>query len=162
MPGQEDFFSCGYSDDCLRIASINSNNSTITVKDPAQYTIFSTSDSSTGAGADSRNQRGFYIYNGLEELDSPGEWYLNKNAGTLHFWPPDNSMNTADIVVSILEDPITVSLETNNLTIQHIHFEYSRGTGLILQNTIRTKIIDSIFENLGTIGISTSVKLSIC
>ncbi|MGE5607932.1 MAG: hypothetical protein ACM359_01650, partial [Bacillota bacterium] len=30
----------------------------------------------------------FYFLNVLEELDSPGEWYLDRKTGVLYFWPP--------------------------------------------------------------------------
>ncbi|MBM3211888.1 hypothetical protein FJZ33_06705, partial [Candidatus Poribacteria bacterium] len=30
----------------------------------------------------------YYVKNIFEELDAPGEWYLDKQTGTLYFWPP--------------------------------------------------------------------------
>ncbi|GAF94180.1 unnamed protein product, partial [marine sediment metagenome] len=31
----------------------------------------------------------YYIYNKFEELDSPGEWYLDKDSNTVYLWLPD-------------------------------------------------------------------------
>ena len=31
----------------------------------------------------------FFIDNALEELDAPGEWYYDRAAKRLYFWPPD-------------------------------------------------------------------------
>ncbi|MBM3804793.1 MAG: right-handed parallel beta-helix repeat-containing protein [Acidimicrobiia bacterium] len=31
----------------------------------------------------------FYVQNLLEELDEPGEWCVDKQTGTLYFWPPE-------------------------------------------------------------------------
>lgn len=31
----------------------------------------------------------YYVRNLLDELDSPGEWYLDKQTWTLYFWPPE-------------------------------------------------------------------------
>ncbi len=30
----------------------------------------------------------YYVQNLLEELDAPGEWYLDRRTETLYFWPP--------------------------------------------------------------------------
>ena len=38
-----------------------------------------------GVGAGSR----FFVENVFEELDSPGEWYFDREAGLLYFWPPE-------------------------------------------------------------------------
>ena len=43
----------------------------------------------------------YYVRNLLEELDSPGEWYLDKRTWTLYFWPPEGSaepVQKADIL----------------------------------------------------------------
>ena len=34
-----------------------------------------------------KNQR-FYFLNVPEELDQPGEWYLDRATATVYFWPP--------------------------------------------------------------------------
>ena len=35
-----------------------------------------------------RKGQRFYFLNVLEELDQPGEWFLDREAGMLYFWPP--------------------------------------------------------------------------
>ena len=30
----------------------------------------------------------YYFLNVLEELDRPGEWYLDRQTGMIYFWPP--------------------------------------------------------------------------
>jgi len=46
-----------------------------------------------------------YFVEGLfEELDSPGEWYLDRKAGTLTYWPlPGEDMAKAPVVAPVLE-----------------------------------------------------------
>ena len=41
----------------------------------------------TGLYGFRKGQR-FYFLNVLEELDQPGEWFLDRKAGVLYFWPP--------------------------------------------------------------------------
>ena len=38
-----------------------------------------------------RKGQRFYFLNVLEELDQPGEWFLDRNTGCLYFWPPSPS-----------------------------------------------------------------------
>ena len=49
----------------------------------------------------------FYIENVFEELDSPGEWYLDKTEGILYYLPPENvDLETAVIEVPLLQQVV--------------------------------------------------------
>ncbi|HSH92933.1 MAG TPA: hypothetical protein VK968_02170, partial [Roseimicrobium sp.] len=52
--------------------------------DPATRKITLTGDASYPIRPTDR----YFVQNLLEELDAPGEWYLDKQTGTLYFWPP--------------------------------------------------------------------------
>ncbi len=45
----------------------------------------------------------FYALNILAELDQPGEWYVDREAGILYFWPP-NRIGNGDATVSVIPD----------------------------------------------------------
>ncbi len=57
-----------------RIASIDPATHTATLAKDCSYAI--------------RPADRYYFQNALEELDAPGEWYLDKRTSTLYFWPP--------------------------------------------------------------------------
>jgi hypothetical protein len=42
-----------------------------------------------------------YYYNVFEELDSPGEFYVNRTTGQLFFWPPTPITGNFDVLVSV-------------------------------------------------------------
>jgi parallel beta-helix repeat protein len=50
----------------------------------------------------------FYVENLLEELDQPGEWYLDSEEGTVYFWPPKGSAGT-QVVAPVLSTLIDMS-----------------------------------------------------
>ena len=45
-----------------------------------------------------RKGQRFYFLNVLEELDQPGEWFLDRKAGMLYFWPPAGPSEAAATV----------------------------------------------------------------
>ncbi|MFQ6131813.1 MAG: right-handed parallel beta-helix repeat-containing protein [Armatimonadota bacterium] len=51
-----------------------------------------------------REQR-YYVENYLEALDSPGEWYLDRRTGVLHYWPlPGEDLAKAEVVAPVLRE----------------------------------------------------------
>ncbi len=45
-----------------------------------------------------------YVRNVFQELDAPGEWYLDKATSTLYFWPPDGKKPAnGDVVIGYLD-----------------------------------------------------------
>ena len=53
--------------------------------------------------------RPYYVLNLLEEIDRPGEWYLDRQAGILYLWPPAG-LDRSEVLLSALSGPI-VSLQ---------------------------------------------------
>ena len=76
--------------ECLPIDKFDFNKKNIYLKDKtsnASSGIFSSTDVSTGNIANGRSVRGYYYFNILEELDTVGEWYLNRSDANLYLWP---------------------------------------------------------------------------
>ena len=74
----------------------------------------------------------YRIFNVPEELDLPGEWYLDRETGMLYLYP-DGDLNGAEISLTVAtEDLITVTdaayLRFENLTVRG-----SRGAGVVLR-----------------------------
>ncbi|RAV00215.1 Ig-like domain-containing protein [Paenibacillus sp. YN15] len=68
--------------------SLNYDNQTVEVKtiDYAQNTVALKSSTTYNMAAGSR----YYVQGALELLDAPGEYYLDRAAGDLYYWPRDN------------------------------------------------------------------------
>lgn len=54
----------------------------------------------------------FVIENALEELDQPGEWCVDLEAGKLYFWPPSDLDGVPEVVVPILSTILRFSHAT--------------------------------------------------
>ena len=150
------YFSYGYSDDNMQVAAFDPSARTIKTKDASLYGVYSSTDQSNDILRNAKGLRGFYVYNLLEELDQPGEWFLDQPSGILYIWPSDNSIATADIEVSMLRGPILTATNTSNFTIKGVNFEYGRSFGVSLEGTSGTIISNCIFNGFGMVGITTT------
>ena len=77
----------------------------------------------------------FYIENVFEELDAPGEWYLDIDAGILYYMPPaDIDLATAVIEVPVLQQAVCVVGRQNNpvryLTLHGLRIAHTATTFL--------------------------------
>ena len=113
------------------------------------------------------------VENVLEELDSPGEWYFDKETQKLYFWPPAGlDMKTAKIEGVVLKSFIEIKGNLENpvsdISIEGIKFEYAhrtfmeeyepllrsdwtmyRGAAIFLEGTENCTVADCEFLNLG-------------
>ncbi len=94
----------------------------------------------------------FYFLNVLEELDSPGEYYINRKTGKIYFWPPEN-INEVEVTVPIMEEPLLVLENTSYVNIEAITFECSRTTAVRIIGGNSNKIAGCIFRNLGNMAV---------
>ena len=63
----------------------------------------------------------FYGFNILAELDRPGEWYIDRDAGVLYFWPPC-PIGKAKVEVSMAPSLIRMN-GTSHVTIKGLVLE---------------------------------------
>lgn len=99
-----------------------------------------------------RKGQWFYGYNLLVELDTPGEWYLDREAGLLYFWPPD-TVAQGDVVVTML--PTLVTLDgASYVTIRGLTLETGRGTAIRIKEGAQNRVEACTMRNLGSWGVN--------
>jgi len=94
----------------------------------------------------------FYFLNILEELDQPGEWYLDRKAGVLYFWPPE-PIDQSKPVVTIVESPLIHINNASYVTIRGLVLECSRGDGVRISGGSNNLAADCVIRNLGNNGV---------
>jgi hypothetical protein len=72
----------------------------------------------------------FYLTNAIQFLDEPGEWYLDRAAQKLYYWPRDNeNLATATIVTPVLETLVkiegTIDRPVSNIRFKNISFQHT-------------------------------------
>jgi hypothetical protein len=90
----------------------------------------------------------FCFLNVLEELDEPGEYYVDRAGGVLYFWPP-RPLGEGETWVSLLESPMVEVNGTRNVTLQGLTFECTRGEGLRIKYGQGNCLRDCTIRNIG-------------
>ncbi len=117
------FASYGWFNQIVRIASVDRENSVIAVEGPECY-------DKIWAG------NRFFVSNVFEELDEPGEWYLDTRAGRLYYWPradtPD--MGRAVVIAPVLDRIFHLRADVEgkervrHINIRNLHFAHTDYT----------------------------------
>ncbi len=94
-----------------------------------------------------RKEQRYYAINLLSEIDSPGEWYVDRKSGTLYFWPPAD-MATNETYVSLLGTAVSMDNVTD-VTFRGLVFEYIRGTAIAIKGGKRDLIAGCTLRNTG-------------
>jgi len=95
----------------------------------------------------------YYALNIPEELDSPGEWYLDRHTGKLYFWAP-SPVGQGVAMVSVLENLMVQMDSTEYVTLEGITFECSRGEAIRMTGGNHNVIKGCIVRNMGSNGIT--------
>lgn len=97
----------------------------------------------------------FYIFNLLEELDTPGEYYIDRTSKKLYFYPP-YTMTNAFIEIPILTEEIINVNGMKNLTVKGINFKSARGNGISAVGCENFVLDGCKVENVGNMALNLS------
>jgi len=100
-----------------------------------------------------RKGQRFYFLNVLEELDEPGEWYLDRQSGTLYFWPPAPVDGGQEILLSLLPEPLLKLSGVVHVAFRGITFEAGRASAIEIHGGATSLIADCTLRNLGNYGV---------
>jgi hypothetical protein len=104
------------------------------------------------SGAAYREGMPYYFFNLLEELDSPGEWYLDRQAGMLYVYLPSGSEG-ADVQLSMLAAPFVRMENVSHVMLRSLTFEVGRAEGLVMIGGAGNLVAGCTLRQLGTNGL---------
>ncbi len=108
------------SDDAIAGSSITGSGSSWTI------TLAQSPSAGLTSGAP------WFVFNLLEELDTPGEYYIDRTNQILYLWPPAN-FASADVFVSQLDGPlIGLNSGASNIVISGLELSGARGDCLYI------------------------------
>lgn len=89
----------------------------------------------------------FYILNALSELDSPGEWYVDRAKGILYLLP-DSKLKPDSVVVSLAPSLLSLA-NVSHVTLRGFTYEACRGDAIHVSGGTDDKIVSSTLRNIG-------------
>jgi len=129
------YWTFDWSDSYQRITSVDTARKEFTLLPPHHHYGYTT------------NQR-YYVLNVLEELDAPGEWYLDRKRGLLYFWPP-SALTDRAAVVSLLDQPLISITHASWIRFDGLSFAFSRGKGIDIVECRDIAVDRCRFHSLG-------------
>ena len=127
-----------------------------------------------------RKGQRFYFLNLLEELDQPGEWFLDRKTGVLYFWPPAplqlrvqgsefnarRSMfdvqgsefapqdSPPEVLLSLLSEPLLKLTDVSHVTFRGLILEATRGSAVQIHGGSSNRITACLIRNIGNYGVT--------
>ncbi|MCH7904346.1 MAG: right-handed parallel beta-helix repeat-containing protein [Armatimonadetes bacterium] len=99
-----------------------------------------------------RENRPIYFENVLEELDSPGEYYIDRERMRLFFWP--STSGTAHL--SLNKKPMLLIVEAEEVTVEGLRFVTSRQFTVDITGGRDVVLRNCVFRNLGRYAVKIS------
>jgi hypothetical protein len=90
----------------------------------------------------------YYFRNAFEELDSPGEWYLDRDTSTLYFWPP-SALEDKPILVPTAQTVIELFPGTAHVMFRGFTIEGTVRNAVVLNDTSDCRIVGCTIRNVG-------------
>jgi hypothetical protein len=101
-----------------------------------------------------RQGQWFYAFNLLSEIDQPGEWYVDRETGTLYFWPPA-PIESNEAIVSVLSTLISLD-DVSHVHLRGLTLEGVRGTAITMDGGSDVRIAACTVRNVGGWAVTVS------
>jgi parallel beta-helix repeat protein len=116
----------------------------IAALDPAARTLTLAADASYPIRPTDR----YFVQGLLEELDAPGEWYLDSGASTLYFWPPE-ALAGGTVCAPALRTILQLGPGCSQVTFRGFTLEGCAGNAVELKDSSDCRIAGNTIRNVG-------------
>ncbi|MBN1345483.1 MAG: right-handed parallel beta-helix repeat-containing protein [Phycisphaerae bacterium] len=89
----------------------------------------------------------YYGFNMLCEIDSPGEWTVDRQTGVLYFWPPE-PIESGKTIVSVLPTLVNTK-DASYVTLRGFVLEAARGRAVTIAGGAGMQVVGCTIRNVG-------------
>jgi len=94
----------------------------------------------------------YFYFNILEELDEPGEYYIDRPNGRLYVWLPQPA-GPDDLTLALLDQPLIEVNDAQHVRIERLTVESSRASGIVVRGGSDVQVTGCLVANCGNCGI---------
>ena len=138
------YFRYLWADATIKITKVDPTAHTLTAAEAYQY---------GPPGMDTGQGIQYYAFNLLEEIDQPGEWYLDRTAGILYLYPPCD-LAKATVEIGLLSTPMVTMDRVTDVRFEGLTFDLSRFNGLVLTDCSRCLVAGCTVSRMAGNGIT--------
>lgn len=95
----------------------------------------------------------YFAFNLLEELDCPGEWYLNRKTGILYIYPQSQPTN-GSVELGMLSVPMMILHGASHVRLECLTFNLSRTSCMRLENCTNCLVAGCTIERFAASGVT--------
>ena len=141
------FWCYDWSDEALKAATYNAATGELRLAVKHAYGI--------GSPWSKTSKRRFYALHVFEELDRPGEYYLDRENNRLYFWAPGD-VAKEPVRLTLCPKPLVRADGVSHLVVRDLTIENGRDLGVHLKDCRHGTIENCLVRNTGKSGISLS------
>ncbi|MCX7045411.1 MAG: right-handed parallel beta-helix repeat-containing protein [Candidatus Sumerlaeota bacterium] len=97
----------------------------------------------------------YYAFNLLEELDRPGEWYLDRGKGLLYLWPTGDPQRQT-IEIGLLASPFLTAANVSHIRMEGIVFDLGRLDGIRITDGDSIQLAGCVVRRVAGTGVAIS------
>ena len=129
------YWAWDWADDSMEVKEFNPQTSTITTMNNHPYGIV--------------EGKRYYVMNLLEELDSPGEWYVDQNTGILYYYPIEQNLANSKIQFATLDKPMVSINNAKYINFLGIDFEATAAAVFNIAGSEHITVATAEISNIG-------------
>lgn len=103
-------------------------------------------------GSMTGGNRPYYYFNILEELDLPGEYFIDFNTSVLYYYPTETFAENG-VNLSVKKNTLLELDKAENVVIENVDFEYCRDIAVMERNCHNVLIKNCAFTGIGTYAV---------
>ena len=138
------YFHFLWADATIKVSQIDPVAGTVTTAKAYSY---------GGRSMSTRQGIQYYAFNLLEEIDQPGEWYLDRTAGILYLYPPSD-LSKSSVEIGMLSAPMISMHKVSHLRIEGLVFDLARYNGIVAKDCDNCLIAACTVKRMAGNGVS--------
>lgn len=141
------FWCYEWCDEALKVASYNQESQEL------RFAVKHTYGIGNPGHKDNQQNRQFFALNVFEELDMPGEYYLDRKTNKLYLWPPSDISKTP-VYLSVCSSPLLKLSQISNVVLRDLVFENSVDSAINMGNCTNVRVENCLVRNMAMQGIT--------